>query len=57
MSNNGSRKSQKNVDSCNVQSRDGTQELNLKKMAQFYSSCNPFLSWPASKAKDTDTYY
>ena len=47
----------KNVDSCNVQSRDGTQELNLKKMAQFFPSCNPFLSWPASKAKDTDTYY
>ena len=25
-------------------------------MAQFFSSCNPFLSWPALKAKDTDNY-
>ena len=31
------------------------QELNLKKLALF-SSCNPFLSWPALKAKDTDNY-
>ena len=27
----------------------------MKKLALF-SSCNPFLSWPALKAKDTDNY-
>ena len=32
-----------------------TNVLNLKKMAQFFLSCNPFPSWP-SKAKDIDNY-
>ena len=57
MSNNGRRKSRniKNVHVMFNHVTAHTNVLNLKKMVQFFLSCNPFPSWP-SKAKDIDNY-